>query len=118
MAYSGSTAASTVANPPRLLIPRLGGLPNSTELSTAVGTNPYREQGGALWYYSSSDPPATVTASGYFTDARELGMRPGDIVMGIGWTTLGSSVHMFIAPVFAVSTNGAEISTAGYVSTT
>lgn len=56
MAYSTS-------NPPRLMMQPIAGL--------------------RLWQYASTDPTATVDASGYFTNGYDLGMRAGDSVMVI-----------------------------------
>lgn len=56
MAYSAS-------NPPKLLAPSMGsGQP-------------------ALWVYRSSDAHAAVSASDYFAEGEELGMKVGDFVM-------------------------------------
>ncbi len=115
--YVGSTAASSVSNPPRCLVPRFAGAPNSTQLSTAVpsdgGASPYRTQGGALWLYSSSHLTTDITTANFFTDAWYIGMRPGDIVMTLSWTTAGSSMVFGIGALSAVSTAGAALSTLG-----
>lgn len=113
MTYLGTTAASTASNPPRLLIPRLGGLVGSTQLSTAAGggENPYRVQAGGFWLYASSDPVGTVKTSGYFSDGDRLGMKVGDVVMSVFWTTLGSSKEVSIDVVDQVTTAGASLST-------
>lgn len=117
MAYQGTTELSSVANPPRLLIPRIGGLPNSTQLSTAVGTNPWKEQAGALWLYASSHS-TEIFATNFFTDAKLLGMRPGDILMYVGWTTLGSTANFGIGVIRAVSSDGAGLTTGGSITST
>ena len=117
MAYQGTTAASTVSNPPRMLIPRLGG-PTSTQLSTGVGTNTYREQGGGIWFYSSSHGSTEVMDTNFFTDAWYLGIRPGDLLFGVQWTTLGSSLVTYFVAFRSVSTAGANLSTGGSVTST
>jgi hypothetical protein len=123
MAYSGTTAASSVSNPPRGLVSRFAdsGL-NSTTLSTAIpasgGASPYRTQGGGLWVYSSSHPSSTVLADNFFTDAKPLGMHPGDVLFIQKWTTAGSSVTLTLATVVSVSTAGALMSTSQYISST
>jgi hypothetical protein len=120
MAYQGTTAASTASNPPRVLVPNLGGLPGSTQLSTGVGggMSPYRMQGGALWFYSSSDPHATVSTGNYFTDGQKLGMRVGDVVLGLYWTTQGSSVEIYMNAIKSVTTAGASFSTSATLTST
>lgn len=119
MAYSGTTAASSVSNPPRCLIPRLGGIPATTTLSTANGTNPYREQSAsALWLYSSSHGSTACMDTNFFSDAWYLGIRPGDVMIGVQWTTAGSSQVLFMGVFGSVSTAGANLSTGGsYTST-
>ena len=91
MAYSGSTAATTVANPPRQLIAGLASPPNSTGLSTAPTANP-SGQGGGLWYYASTNLTTDLTASNFFSDGYYLGMKPGDMVMGVQFSSAGSTV--------------------------
>ena len=116
MAYLGSTQASSVANPPRCIVPRfIGGKAASTQLSTAVGTNVYQEQGGALWLYMSSHGSTEVQDTNFFTDAWYLGMRPGDMLMGMQWTTLGSSLVFYMGGIRSVSTAGANLSTGGTI---
>jgi len=36
--------------------------------------------GPSLWTYNSTDPAADVDGAGYFTNAKKLGMKVGDIV--------------------------------------
>lgn len=124
MAYTGTTAASTASNPPRELIPRMGGLAaQTTQLTTAAagtggGQDPYRMQTGGLWLYASSEASTAVTAANYFTDAKRLGMRPGDVIFGVSWTTLGSSAELFVSVVNSVTTAGASLSTSARISST
>ena len=91
MAYQGSTAASSVSNPPVQIIQTLsqGGFSTSVSTginmgSTQIGTTlfsvPGRALGGNLWYYASTDSSSTVFAAGYFSDwLSSWSMRPGDI---------------------------------------
>lgn len=55
MAYSTS-------NPPRLITGQFTGA-------------------GSLWAYRSTDPIATVDGAGYITNAYDLGMKAGDLVI-------------------------------------
>lgn len=117
MAYSGSTAASTLSNPPRLVIP--GGLaqtPGTTGLSTAPSAP--GGQGGALWYYSSTNLTTDLTASNFFSDGYYLGMRPGDAVMGVQFSSAGSTVTTFLGAITGVSTSGASLSTGSLMTST
>jgi hypothetical protein len=107
MAYSGSTAASSVANPPRKLIEGMTGLRGTTGLSTAPASP--GNQGGALWVYTSTNLTTDLTASGFFSDGKDLGMRPGDIVMGCQFSSAGSSVMSYQGTITGVSTAGATL---------
>lgn len=117
MAYSGSTAGTTLANPPRLVI--AGGLaqtPGTTGLTTApTGAG---AQGGNLWYYASTNLTTDLTASNFFSDGYYLGMKPGDIVFGAQFSSAGSSVTTFQGAITGVSTSGASLSTGSLITST
>ena len=116
MAYSGTTAASTLANPPRKVIDGLAQIPNTTGLSTAPSAP--GGQGGALWYYASTNLTTDLTASNFFSDGWYLGMRPGDAVMGVQFSSAGSSVTTFFGAITGVSTSGASLSTGSLMTST
>jgi len=116
MAYSGSTAATSVANPPRMVL--------AASMSMVVGTTGLTTtpaapggQGGALWYYSSTNLTTDLTASGFFSDGKALGMRPGDLVMGVQFSSAGSTVTSFYGAIVSVSTAGAASFTTGSLMT-
>ncbi|TXJ25385.1 MAG: hypothetical protein E6Q24_14730 [Chitinophagaceae bacterium] len=112
MAYFGSTAASSVANPPRqLLSAGFSGLPASTGLLPQAALGAANAQGGSVWYYCSTNTTAEVVASNFFTDGKALGMRPGDLVMGVGFATSGTSGVPWLGCVSHVSTSGASLTT-------
>ncbi len=101
MAYSGTTAASSVQNPP-LLIGRGLGMLTSTLAAVVGATSPLRQTGGTgLWIYQSLDG-ATITSSiAYFTDGQQLGMRNGDFILisaatAAGSTTVGMALGMLM----------------------
>lgn len=119
MAYLSSTEASSVANPPVLVLPKpMGNLPGTTSLSTGNGRNVYQEQGGALWMYRSSHGSTELMDSGFFSDAKDIGMRPGDMMMYHQWTTEGSSQVCGVGVIGDVSTAGAALSTGGTITST
>ncbi len=78
MAYSTS-------NPPRLLVAGVGG-------------------GASLWLYDDEDTQATVNTADYFSNADELGMKVGDVVIGVD--SAGSAVG-YITQVNSVTAGGA-----------
>jgi hypothetical protein len=103
MAYSGSTAASSVANPPALVSGQL-------TRSSSLGPNLH---GGSVWSYQSADGSTVTSASNYFTDAWYLGIRPGDHIMGSYSSSVGSTDrYSYRLIVTSVTTNGAVCSTA------
>lgn len=107
MAYSGSTAASSVANPPALIA---GQLTRSSSLGANV-------RGGSLWSYQSTDGSTVTSASNYFTDAWYLGIRPGDRIEGTYYSSVGSTDrYAYRLIVTGVTTAGAVCST-GQMST-
>ena len=109
MAYSGSTAASSVANPPRLLVGRFQGVPGTTGLSTA---NPGQgSQGGSLWYYASTNTSTQLQSTTFFSDGWELGMRAGDALIGVSFSSAGSTVNVSFGVITNASTSGCGMST-------
>lgn len=108
MAYNGSTAGSTLANPPMLVWGAMGGrvLNNGSTINgTGAGS------GAQIWFYSSTDSSTAPFAANYFTDAQRLGMRGGDVVLQVGATgsTLGVSVNVL----GTVSSAGAAYASSG-----
>lgn len=118
MAYSGTTAATSLRNPPRCVAG--GGLygvvGNSTGLSTAPEAP--NNQGGSLWFYNSTNLTTDLTASNFFSDGYYIGMRPGDMVFGQQFSSAGSSVTTFQGSVTGVSTDGASLSTGSLITST
>lgn len=77
--------AYATSNPPKLLVPRLGG------------------EGPALWVYYDGDDDATVNGADYFSDGDALGMKLGDFLLHFDTATPKGSVHY----VSAVTAGGA-----------
>lgn len=123
MAYSGSTAATTSKNPPRLismggLYGRSGGINGTTGLTTAP-TEP-NAQGGGLWAYVSTNKTTDMNAASntFFSDGDDIGMAPGDVVMAVQFSSAGSSAILSFHVVTGVSTSGASLSTGAVISST
>lgn len=114
MSYYGTTQSATAQNPPRLVG---GGAMyvnrNSSALTTPGSTQTFaakapNAQGGQMWYYLSTNLTTDVTAANFFSDGYKLGMRPGDLVHCVHYSSLGSTVHFSIHVVATVnSTSGA-----------
>jgi len=112
MAYSGTTAASSLANVPQ----RIGGLGHGGVNSTAFGVSA-GVGAKSIWLYNSSHSTTQLTDTAFFVDAYYIGMKQGDIVMGV--TCTGSSVGVYMAALGAVTTAGAALaSTGGVLSST
>lgn len=107
MAYKSSTNASSVANPPKLLVPSIGAFAASSAFSSAAVQ---RQYGGALWHYVSTHSSTAVIAANFFSDGKKLGMKVGDAVWGVQFSTAGSSGKVYHGTVKTVSTSGATLS--------
>ena len=121
MAYSGSTAATTSANPPRLITD--GGLYGRSGATTGLTTAPNapNAQGGRIWSYVSTNLTTDMNAASntFIADGDDLGMAPGDVVMAIQVTgSAGSSAVLSFHVVTGVSTSGASLSTGAVISST
>mgnify|MGYP003394014568 FL=1 len=108
MAYSGSTAASSVANPPFLVA---SGIVRSAASSTV-------SLGRQLWLYASTDSSTLAFGSNYFTDAFYIGMRQNDVVIQTYQSSVGSSQVLQIGSLGAVTTAGAALTTGGTITST
>ena len=131
MAYLGSTQASSIQNPPVLLVGAMGAGPDvhiagSTGLFlsnnyNASSTATYKEGaavGQRLWIYTTTDTSTAVLNSGYFSDAGALGMRPLDVVIVTAVaTTASTNACMRMTFVTSISTAGAAVLSSGMTST-
>ena len=123
MAYLGTTAASTVSNPP---IRVFGGIGAGADAHITGGSTMYvsgqgtgRNFGQQGWMYHTTDITSAVLASGYFTDALGLGVRPGDLFFFVQQaTSVPSSQMLRLNVVSQVTSNGAAFSTATFISGT
>lgn len=112
MAYSGSTAASTVANPPNQISSALVGRITNSSTATVGG-------GAKVWLYSSTNLTTDMTAANFFTDAYYIGMNQGDVVMGAQASSAGSTTQIaYLGVLGAVTTSGAALSTGGTMTST
>lgn len=109
MSYSGSTASSP--NPPRCIVPAMGGPLAADSTSVANGSQ--------LWFYSSTNLTTDMMASNFFTDAKYLGMRNGDVLIAPTYSTQSATGHILvIGMITGVSTSGANLSTGGAMTST
>jgi len=93
-----------------------GGVNASTGLSTSP--NSPNNQGGGFWLYVSTNKTTDITNGTFFSDGDDLGMKPGDIVFNVQFTSAGSSAVLVIAPITGVSTAGAVVASGSIISST
>lgn len=105
MAYQGTTAASSVANPPRAIISGMWGSRSSAQMGSS------QIRGQNVWFYSSTHSSTELAAANFFSDAAYLGMKEGDIIMGA--FTTGSSMAFYAGVIGPVTTNGGAIASSG-----
>lgn len=112
MGYSGSTAASSVANPPNQISSALVGRIANSSTATVGG-------GAKVWLYSSTNLTTDMTAANFFIDAYYIGMNQGDVVMGAQASSAGSTTQIaYLGVLGAVTTSGAALSTGGTMTST
>ena len=104
LTYNGTTAGSTLANPPVLMKSAVGGhVQYATTGSTAGVSNlPVGASGAKIWFYSSSNAASECAGTGAFNDGVALGMTIGDILLGVT-TTAASTAPIFYAGVLVTS---------------
>ena len=124
MAYSGTTAAATSQNVPIRI--SHGGLAEGgfTTGYTTSGTGggyfypsggPPTKQANGVWFYNTTDLTTQMsTGLSYFTDGANLGMRPGDLLIGTCGLSSGGATP-FVKTITYVSTAGVGISTASVI---
>jgi hypothetical protein len=80
------------------------------------------KQANSLWLYNTTDTSTLLISTTYFTDAYQLGMRMGDMIMGTaaGSSTPGSAQNVaYLGSLSQVTTAGAGIaSTAAMLQST
>ena len=118
MAYSGTTAATTLRNPMRLTAG--GGLysptPAASTTSSGLSTAPEcpNAQGANVWSICStngtSDWHGIVASGNVITDGYRLGMRPGDVVIATQFTSHGSTIRLSFHVVASVNSSAGTAS--------
>ena len=106
MAYLGTTAGSTSANPPVHVAGPMTNLNNSAGLT-----------GARLWMMQTTDTAGTIEAANFITDGKQLGMTAGDVLLAIISSAASTTPTMLFAPIVSVTTSGVTLST-GYLSST
>lgn len=128
MAYQGSTAASSVSNPPVNLVQGLSAGGFSTAVSTSINLGstqigstlfslPGRAIGNSVWFYASTDGTTTVLGSSYFSDGFKLGMRCGDLLFGVFSSSQNSTTQNFYIGIVgnvSSTSGGADLSTGAF----
>jgi len=113
MAYKGTTAGTSVggSNPPIRINGGLGGYLNTGSTAQPIGMG--------VWFHGTTDTSTGPFVANYFTDAKQLGMKQGDIMfVSAQMSTVASSQQLYIGIVGAVTTDGAALSTMSFISST
>jgi hypothetical protein len=111
MAYSGSTAASSVSNPPVCIDRTLGAGARLGTTTTPMALG--------FWMFGTTEASSNAFTANYISDAYYIGMKQGDVVCIVGQTsTVASSQTLTFGVVGAVSTAGTQLSTFSFISST
>lgn len=110
MAYLGTTAASSIVNPPRILQPQ-----DVARIGSSAGPI-----GARIWAYGCTGANSTDPfTSNYFVDAYYIGMKQGDIVIySHKNSTVSTSSIVGMGILGAVSTDGACLTTFSFMTST
>lgn len=117
MSYSGTTAASSLQNPP---IKIGGGVGGGTRFQTSAA-NAAGIGGNGLWFYGTTDVSSTLFASGAIADGYELGMKTGDVVIiscFISTVTSSGTLTMGIVSSVSSTGGGTQLSSGSFMSST
>lgn len=111
MAYLGTTASSSVANPPQCIGPGMG-------VGGRLGTT-LTPMGLRLWIAGTTDTSTSFFTSNYIADAKPLGMKQGDVLIYVAQTSsVASSQVLGMGVVGAVTTDGTQLSTFSFMTST
>jgi hypothetical protein len=103
---------SSTGNPPKRIDSGLLSQRNIRE-STSAG------EGGALWTYTSTNLTTDLAVSGFFSNAGDLGMRNGDVLISATYSTESSTGHILVIGMIAFDTTAAaSLSTGGTITST
>jgi hypothetical protein len=124
MAYSGTTAVATAQNIPVKVtwggIAAGGFSTGITTGSSGAGyfnpnSGPATKQANNVWLYNTTDLTTQMsTGFTYFTDGFNLGMRPGDLLIGTCGLSSAAGTP-YVKTITYVSTAGVGISTGSVI---
>lgn len=101
LTYNGTTAGSTLANPPVVMAAAIGGRLNWVTSGSTVDVGTYGA-GAKIWFYSSSNAASELAALNSFGDGVALGMTRGDVLIGVT-STAGSTAPICFMGVLVTS---------------
>lgn len=108
---TGGTGGTSAANPPLHIAGGIGS-PSTGQEAGGLGWL----HGNKVWFYSSTNAPADMAGVAAFSDGYALGMKAGDLVLGItasGGTTTAYPWMGVIVCSAASTAPGGLVSTAG-----
>lgn len=111
MAYLGTTQASSLQNPPQCVNPGIGAGARLASTGCPIGLR--------LWLAGTTDTSTSFFTANYVSDAKNLGVRQGDILMYVHMaSTVASSQVLGLGVFGAVTTDGSQLSTWSFLTST
>lgn len=120
LTYNGSTAGSTVANPPLVVAQTIGGKFPWVTSGTTDATVEYGS-GGKIWFYSSTNLCTDLSSTAQvnaFSDGIALGMKRGDVLIGVQTSAGSTSPTLFLGVISASAASTGFSLTTGYITST
>lgn len=105
--------AYSTANRPYLIVPAVAGGFSGTVVNSVPGSS---DCGANFWAYRSTNTFAEAAAANFFSDGFKLGMRKGDIVFVVTYSTALATGAMGIGVVSASNASSAATLTASIAS--
>ena len=120
LTYSGSTAGSTASNPPMVIAQAVGGrVPWATTGSTDSPVD--YSAGGKVWFYSSTNLCQDLSSTAQvnaFSDGIALGMRKGDILIGVQTSGNSTAGQLYMGIIGASNASTGFSLTTAYITST
>lgn len=105
--------AYSTANRPYLVVPAMAGGFSATVVNGVAGSS---DCGGNIWAYRSTNTFAEAAAANFFSDGHKLGMRKGDIVFVVTYSTAIATGAMGIGVIATSVASSAATLTASIAS--
>lgn len=105
--------AYSTANRPYLVVPAVAGGFSATVVNGVAGSS---DCGGSIWAYRSTNTFAEAAAANFFSDGHKLGLRKGDIMFVVTYSTAIATGAMGVGVISASNASSAATLTASIAS--